>query len=136
MTQSEFDLTKGFLSKYILHYAETTSSRLGYAIDDAFYGMSTGHLELYRKMLSELTLADVNAAVKKHWQYENMQIAIVTKGAQALKDALVADTPSPMKYSMEKPKFVLDEDKEIAVFPLHIKAENVTVVPVADLFLK
>jgi zinc protease len=43
MTQEEFDLTRDFLTKYSLHFAETTSSRLGYAIDDQFYGMSQSH---------------------------------------------------------------------------------------------
>jgi zinc protease len=135
MTQSEFDLTKGFLRKYILHYAETTEDRLGYAIDDAFYGLSAGHLETFRKMMDELTLADVNAAIKKHWQYDNLQIAIITKDAASFRDALLADAPSPMKYANEKPQSVLDEDKEISVFPLKLKPENVRIVPVADLFL-
>jgi zinc protease len=136
MTQRDFDLTKGFLRKYVLHYAETTMDRLGYALDDAFYGMNSSHLEMFRKMMNEVTLAEVNAAIKKHWQYDNMNIAIITKDAQSLKDALISEAPSPMKYASEKAPEVLEEDKEIAVFPLRIKAENVKVIPVADLFLK
>jgi zinc protease len=136
LTQDEFELTKGFLRKYILHYAETTSDRLGYAVDDAFYGLDKGHLEQFRANLETLTLAEVNAAIKKHWQLENMQVAIVTKDAAGFRDALLADAPSPMKYQTEKPQSVLDEDKEISTFPLKLKPENVQVVPVAELFLK
>jgi zinc protease len=136
LTKDEFELTRGFLRKYTLHYAETTSDRLGYAIDDAFYGLDKGHLEQFKTNLETLTLAEVNAAIKKHWQYDNMQIAVVTKDAAAFRDALLADAPSPMKYQTEKPQSILDEDKEISTFPLKLKPENIHIIPVADLFLK
>lgn len=136
MSQSEFTLTKGFLAKYVLHYAPTTMERLGYAIDDKFYALNGSHLQTFRKMMSELTLADVNAAIKKHWQYQNMQIAIVTKDAQAFKDALLSDAPSPITYKSPKPESVLSEDQEISTFPLRIKAENVKIVRVGELFVK
>ena len=134
MTQSEFDLTRKFLSKYVLHYAERTAERLAYAVDDRFYGIKDGHLSLFRKYLKEMTLADVNAAIQKHLRYGSMQIAIVTKDAAALKESLVAGTPSPITYKSPKPQPVLDEDKEIGVFPVPVKAEDVTIVPVTELF--
>jgi zinc protease len=136
MTESDFMLTRDFLKKYVLHYAPTTSERLGYAIDDAFYGINGSHLENFRSMMSEVTLQDVNAAIKKYWQYGNMQIAIITKDAQSLKDALLADTPSPMKYQTPKSDAIMNEDKEISSFPLGIKPENVKVVPIGELFEK
>lgn len=136
LTESEFSLTKGFLRKYVLHYAETSMERLGYAIDDAFYGMNASHLETFRKMMNELTLAEVNAAIKKHWQYDNLQIAVITKDAAGFRDALLADAPSPMTYATEKPQPILDEDKHISTFPLKIKPENAKIVLVAELFLK
>lgn len=136
MSASDFALTTGFLKKYVLHFAPTTMERLGYAIDDRFYGLNDSHLQTFRKMMGELTLADVNNAMKKHWQYQNMEIAIVTKDAQAFKDALVSDAPSPITYSSPKPESVLAEDEEISTFPLKIKAENVRIVPVAELFMK
>jgi len=39
LTEQQFELTRGFLKKYSLHFAETTSARLGYAVDDRFYGI-------------------------------------------------------------------------------------------------
>ena len=73
MTAEQFELTRTFLKKYSLHFAETTAARLGYAIDDRFYGLeSEGHLARFRRMMDELTLEDVNAAIKRHWQYENL----------------------------------------------------------------
>jgi len=136
MTKGDFELTREFLSKYVLHYAATTMERLGYALDDKFYGIQGSHLEKFRKMMKTLTLSDVNAAIKRHLQYGKMEIAIVTKDAKAFKDALVNDTPSPITYSTPKPETVLNEDKEISVFPVKVKAEDIKIVPVADLFVK
>ena len=136
MTESEFTLTRNFLKKYILHYAPTTMERLGYALDDKFYGVKGSHLELFRSMMDKLTLAEVNAAIKKHLQYGNMTIAIVTRDAASFKDALVNDTPSPISYKTPKPAEVLAKDKEIAVFPIGVKPDDVRIVPVSELFVK
>ena len=77
MTQAEFDLTRSFLAKYILHFAATTMERLGYALDDRFYGINGSHLENYRNALKTMTLADVNGAIKRHWHTGAMKIAVV-----------------------------------------------------------
>ncbi len=136
LTQSEFELTRKFLHNYVLHYATTTMARLAYALDDKFYGIQGSHLEIFRKTLEQMTLPEVNAAIKKYWQYKDMQIVIVTKDAESLKKALVANAPSPYTYPTPKPLNVLQEDKQISIFELDIKPENVTIVPVGDLFVK
>lgn len=136
MSEGDFNLTRNFLKKYVLNYAQTTMERLGYALDDKFYGINGSHLEMYRSMMEKLTLNDVNAAIKKHWQYGKMQIAIVTRDAQSLKEALVNDSPSPITYSSPKPDEVLREDKEIAVFPVKVKPENIKIVPVTELLVR
>ncbi|MDZ7331199.1 MAG: insulinase family protein [candidate division KSB1 bacterium] len=135
MTQQDFELTRKFLKKYYLHYAPTTSLRLGYQLDDKFYGVQD-HLKKFPEMLDRLTLEQVNAAIKRHLQYQNLKIVIVTNNAIALKQALIADAPSPMKYVTPKPAEVLQEDREIERYPLNIKPENVTIIPVAELFLR
>ena len=63
MTAEQFEERRQFLKKYVLHYAATTGERLGYAIDDAFYGLSEPHLVQFRRLMDELTLAEVNAAL-------------------------------------------------------------------------
>ena len=136
MTADQFELTRDFLSKYVLNYAPSTIERLGYAVDDKFYGIKGSHLEMFRRMMGTLTLNDVNTAIKKYWQYGNMKVAIVTKDAQSLKDALVTDSPSPITYNSPKPESVLAEDKEISTFPLKVKASNVKIVPVTELLVK
>ena len=136
LTENEFQLTRGFLSKYVLHYAPTTMERLGYALDDKFYGIKGSHLETFREMMKTLTREEVNAAIKKHLQYGKMAMAIVTKDAKTFKDALANDAPSPITYKTPKPESVLNEDKEISVFPVKVKPENVKIVPVEEMFLK
>jgi zinc protease len=135
MTQEDFELTRSFLKKYALHFAETTSTKLGYAMDDRFYGLEDeGHLQRFQRMLDELTLDDVNSAIKRHLRYDNLKIAVVTGDAANLRDALVADSPSPIAYDTPKPAAIVEEDREIEAFPLGISAERTTVMPVDSVF--
>jgi zinc protease len=134
LDQERCSTTTRALSKYVLHYAPTTMDRLGYALDDKFYGIEGSHLDIYRRRMQDMTLAEVNAAVRKHLQYKNLQIVIVTKGARALADALVADAPSPITYPAPRTPAVLKEDEEILRFPLAIKRENIRIVPVEKVF--
>ncbi|HEU4617120.1 MAG TPA: pitrilysin family protein [Gammaproteobacteria bacterium] len=137
MTKEQFELQRSFLKKYILHFAESTEERLGYAVDDRFYGIDgDGHLARFQRMLDELTVDDVNAALKKHLQYRNVKIAIVTGKAEELANALASDAPSPIEYSNPKPQEVLDEDKEIASYPLGIERDDIRIEPVASAFAK
>jgi zinc protease len=135
MSKEDFELKRAFLKKYVLHYAPTTMERLGYALDDVFYGIAGSHLEKFRRAMDEVTLEDVNAAIRKHWQYGNMQIAIVTKDAAAFADELARDQPSPITYASPKPAHVLEEDKAISTFPLPIQREAIKIVPVTELFV-
>ncbi len=135
MTKEDFEATRGFLKKYVLHFAETTADRLGYAIDDRFYGVD-GHLAKFRKMMDEITLEEVNAAVKKHLSAKNFEIAMVTKDATQLAEQIAADAPSPITYpaGIQKSDDILAEDKIIERFPLEIPAANIMIVPVETMF--
>jgi zinc protease len=103
-------------------------------MDDRFYGVEGSHLENFRREMDEVSLAEVNAAIKKHLQCENMEIVFVTKGAESLKESLASDAPSPIAYPTPKPESVLAEDRQIVVFPLKIRAEDVRILPVMELF--
>lgn len=135
MSREEFELRRAFLDKYALHFAETTSERLGYALDDRFYGIDApGHLEQFRAMLAGITLEEVNAALKRHLRADKLKIAIVTGVAENLREALIGDTPSPLTYESPKTQPILDEDELIERHPLNIDAENITIVAVEDIF--
>jgi len=135
MTQDQFELTKTFLGKYCLHYAPTTSAKLGYKLDDRFYGIDD-HLSALPKEIASLSLEEVNAAIKRHLRYDGLKIVMITKNAEVLKKALVADKPSPMRYATPKPPSVVEEDKEIEKFPLGIREEAVTVMNTDGMFVK
>ena len=85
--------------------AETTAARLGYAMDDRFYGLDDeGHLARFRRMMDELTVEDVNAAIKRHWQVDNLKIAIVTGEAEQMRKVLASGEPTPISYATPKPE--------------------------------
>lgn len=136
LSEEQCDLTRRFLRNYVLHYAPTTFERLGYALDDRFYGIPGSHLELFRRAMDKVTRSEVNAAVKTYLQYDHLQVVLVTRDAQALRQALVSDAPSPIRYATPKPEEILAEDREISTFPLKIHPEDVRIVPVRELFLK
>lgn len=134
MSPDDFELTRKFLKGYTLHYAPTTMMKLGYALDDRFYGIDKGHWKTYAKMLDSITRDEVNAALKKYLNYQNLKVVFITSDAEALKEALVSDAPSPITYQSEKPESLLEEDKAIEAYPLAIKPENVTIVKVDEMF--
>jgi zinc protease len=134
MTPEEFELTRKFLKGYILHYAPTTMAKLGYALDDRFYGNEEAHWSKFARELDELTVEDVNAALKKHLNFQNVKVVFVTPDAEGLKKTLVTNEATPITYASEKPAEIYEEDKEIATYPLSVKPENVTIVPVEEMF--
>ncbi len=143
MSEEDFELTRSFLSKYYLHFAETTSQRLGYRLDDRFYEIDgEGHLARFGEMFrlpasggtQPITRDEVNAAIKKYLRYDDLMIAIVTGEAEKLKAAIIADEPSPMTYASDKPEEVLAEDKIIEVYPLQVAEDAVRIVPVNEIF--
>lgn len=135
MTDEEFELTRGFLKKYVLHFADTTAARLGYAVDDRFYGLDEeGHLERFARLMDELTIEDVNAAIARHLQSEDLMIAIVTGNAEGLREAIAADTPSPISYASPMPDEILVEDREIERVALEVPDGRIRTIPVDAMF--
>ncbi len=135
LTKEQFELTRSFLKNYYLHYAPTTMARLGYKMDDVFYGMNPGFLEEFPKMMDALTLEDVNAAIKKYLQTKNMKIVMITQDAASLKNELVLNTVSPITYRTPKPPEILEEDKEIARYPLNFSQDKVWIKRADEMFL-
>ncbi len=82
LTEEEFEATRTFLRSYIKLYIRTPSEQLGYLMDSKFYGREN-YIEELDKLLADLTLDDVNSAVKKYLQTKNMFITIVTDKSEA-----------------------------------------------------
>jgi zinc protease len=136
LTAEQFESTRRFLKGYSLHFAESTGERLGYAIDDRYFGLASSHLATFRKMMDELTLDEVNAAIRKHMQADRIQIAMVTSDAKGMMEAITSGAPSPVHYpsGVTMGAEILAEDKIIEAWPLAIPAANVTIIPVEAMF--
>jgi len=87
-----------------------------------------------REQLQKLTLDDVNRAIRQYLKSDAMRIAIVTKDAEGLRDAIVSNRPSPITYNAPKPKEILDEDRIIENYKINVKPGDVVIVPVNKIF--
>src|SRR5439155_21471003 len=129
MSKEAFESTREFLSKYVNVLTSTQDAQLGYALDSRYYKIKDFPTYM-REQLATLTLDDVNRAIKQYLKSDAMRIAIVTKDADALRDAILSNKPSPITYNAPKPKEILDEDKIIETYKINVKASDVTIVPV------
>ena len=134
MTQPDFERMRTYASQYYAFFLQTDAQRLGFAIDDHYYGAARAWLDHLRAEWESLSLAQVNGAIRRHIHPENLEIAIVTANANALADKLASDAPSPITYDSEKPAAVLTEDREIQAFPIHIARDRMRVIPLDQIF--
>jgi zinc protease len=137
MSEEDFSATKAFLRSYTKLYAQSPAQQLGWLMDSRFYGR-TDYLAELDTLLKNTSLEQVNAAIRKYWQTENLFVTIVTDAseAQPLAESLINNTASPMSYSnlvkSGLPADVLAEDDVVAVYPLNVKKVNI--VQSADTF--
>lgn len=133
MSPEAFESTREFLSKYVNVLTATQDAQLGYALDSRYYHIAD--LPAYmREQLAKLTLEEVNRAIRQYLKSDAMRIAIVTKDAAGLRDAIVSNKPSPITYNAPKPKEITDEDKTIETYKIVVKPADVTIVPVDKVF--
>jgi zinc protease len=136
VSEERLQLVKAYLLNYTKLYAQTLGERLGWQIDSRYYGYEDFLAEA-RERIAALSRADVNAAIKKYLNWQNVRVAVITQDAQALKDDLVSDAPSRIKYANPNmPQAVLDEDLVIQVYRLDVKPEQVRVAQATDFFRK
>lgn len=135
LTKEDFDTTRDYLMNNVYVMTARQDQQLGYALDSEWYGIGefTGFM---RKALANLSLEQVNAAVKKHLGARNLSIVCITKDAAGLKQALVADAFSPIRYDGEKPADLLAEDTVIGGLRLGIRPEDVTITPIDEVFAR
>jgi zinc protease len=133
MSKEAFESTREFLSKYVNVLTATQDAQLGYALDSRYYRIKD-FPNYMREQLAKLTLEDVNRAIRQYLKSDSMQIAIVTKDAAGLRDAIVGNKPSPITYNAPKPKDITDEDKAIEAYKILVKPADVTIVPVDRVF--
>lgn len=136
ISEERFELVRTYLLNYTKLYAQTLDERLGWQMDSHYYGYQDFLAEVQMR-LPRLTRDDVNRAIKKYLNFQNLCMAVITQDGEGLKKALTENTPSPVTYANPNmPKAVLDEDQIIQAYPLEVRAENVKVVPAAEFFRK
>jgi zinc protease len=133
MSKETFEITREFLSKYVNVLTATQDSQLGYALDSRYYRIADFPTYM-REQLAKLTLEDVNRAIRQYLKSDAMRIAIVTKDAAGLRDAILSNKLSPITYNSPKPKEITDEDKTIEAYRIIVKPGDVVIVPVNKVF--
>ena len=133
MSKETFEITREFLSKYVNVLTATQDAQLGYALDSRYYRIADFPTYM-REQLAKLTLDNVNRAIRQYLKTDAMRIAIVTKDALGLRDAIISDQTSRITYNAPKPKEITEEDKIITAYKINVKPANVIIVPVEKVF--
>lgn len=136
LTQEQLDNIRTFADAYYALYLQTSSRRLGFAMDDAYYGVERAYLERLRSAWRDLTLEEVNAAIRRHFAPERLQIAIVASDAEQLANALATDAESPVTYRSSVPESVTTADRAIVRYPLGIARDRIRIVPLEEMFAR
>ncbi|HEX7809461.1 MAG TPA: insulinase family protein, partial [Thermoanaerobaculia bacterium] len=134
LSEEDFKNTRDYLMKNVYLLTANQNQRLGYALDSWWYGMGD-YVDTMRVAYSKLTRDDVNKAIKKYLSAKNLHVVIITKDAEGLRDTLLKDEPSSIKYDAPKPQLA-EEDKVIGSYKLNIKPGNIRIVNVDDVFAK
>jgi zinc protease len=136
VTDGQVKAAAGFLDGYTYLKQQTVQRRLGYALDDRFYGLKAPYGDHLRAGWGSLSGATVHAALKAHLQPKSMAFVVITPDAAAFAKAVAAETPSPKKYAAPKPAEVVAEDQTFAAYPLALPAKAIRVTTSAELFAR
>jgi zinc protease len=134
LSQEDFDKTRDYLMKNVFLMTANQNQRLGYALDSWWFG-TPEYTEYMRSQYSKLTRDDVNRAIKKYLSAKNLSVVIITQDAEGLRDLLLKDELSSIKYDAPKPDLA-EEDKVIGTYKLNLKPENIRIVNADDVFAK
>jgi zinc protease len=128
-----FLATRAFLLKYRHLWTQNLSRRLGYAMDQAFYGQAIQHQLGVR--LATMTRQEVNTAVRRHLRPRELAVAIVTDRAGRLRRALLSPQPCSVSYGAgTAPGQPSMEDAEVGRLSLGLDSTRVRVVQPSRLF--
>jgi zinc protease len=131
MTAAQVTASKEFLRNYVATWGTTLGRRLGYAVDDAFFGIERpGFLASVRQAIDRTTPEQVNAAIRKHLRADEYHLVVITADGAAFRRKLLSGEATPITYTGERDLDVLAQDKVIASWPLRVKPEDVSIVPI------
>ncbi len=133
ISESDFESTRSYLSKFVAQLVKTQGRQLGYAVDADYYETSA-FADYVRAGLAGLTLDDVNRVISENLSTDGLQFVFISSDADGLIEALASDTPSPITYNTDKPQALLDEDARIAVVPFGLDSADIDKVDASELF--
>ncbi len=133
LTQEEFEATRDYMINFSKLWTQTLSRRLGYMMDSEWYGTQY-FIDKIEEELLNLTVEDVNRAIRTHLQSDNIKAAAVTADARGFKQALLNNTPSPISYSGSVDETVTAKDEIVNNYQLNINPDRVFIVPVNEMF--
>jgi zinc protease len=135
LTQEQFEATRAYLLKSTVALEASQADRVGQALDARWYGVAPFPAYL-RDGLARLTRDEVNAAIRRHLSGDDLAVVAVTRDAQGLAAALLADGPSAVAYEASQPPELLDEDRRIGALRLGLAPKSVRVVKAGDVFAR
>lgn len=133
MTETDFEDTRTFLSKFASLMMDGQSRQLGYAMDSQYYEIEN-FAEYVRQGLDALTLADVNRVIRENLRTDGVQYVFVTRDAEDLRQRLANNQPSPMTYDAGQPAELLEEDKAINAVSLNVAEDAIKVISAEKVF--
>jgi len=134
ISEEDFETTRKYLLNYSKLWVQTAGRRLGYLMDSDWYGTDY-FIDKIAEELPKLTRGDVNEAVKKYLQTENLKVAVITEEAEKVRDLLLSGEKTPISYQAGSvPQELLDEDKLIESYHLNINKDALKIVEAGDLF--
>ena len=132
MSEEHFEATRNFLDKYVSLMVATQGRQLGYKLDSDYYGIPA-FTEYVRAALKDMTVDDVNRAVRKHLQMDNIKFAFVASDAADLRRRLLSNQPSPLQYNAPKPELEA-EDAIIQILEIDLEPGDVTIISGDQIF--
>ena len=133
LDEASFQASRTYLVKFLAHLTDTGAKRLGHDLDMRLQGFDAGFAATMAPRLQALTRDQVNQAVAKYLRTDRLDLAVVTRDAQAFQRDLLAEASPIPTYPAPKPELKA-EDEAISRFKLDLAAEDVTLTPLAELF--
>lgn len=147
LSEEDFELSRQFVLNYSKQWTQTLSRRLGYQMDSEFYDTQRlineigsdfekklpleyqvkNFIENIDEKLRTLTVDDVNAAIKRYLQFENLKVAMTCEDAVKVKNALVTNAITPITYQDpgSTPPEISEQDKIYEGYPLNVTRVNI-----------
>lgn len=133
LSDEDFAATREYLAKNVFVMTKTQDQQLGYALDSRWYGLPefTGWM---RGQLADLTVEQVNAAIREHISADNLNVVLVAAEADRLRAELLSEAPAAIAYDGARPQELLEEDRVIGALRLNIDPDAIRITPVEDIF--